>query len=156
MSNATTVLAPFAFAGVVLQYPLSMDREQLAAQLDPILAEVKERSVVAEHFIDKDVYQISMATLWANIVLNPDDLGFTETDLEAVYERLGAEVCEVLGAGTDLKNCFAFLNSKPGELAMQKARINQTHKDMLLYFASMMLDPDGHRRWLDEIRDQTR
>jgi len=44
------------------------------------------------------------------------------------------------------------LNSKAGERAMQSARLNQAHKDMLLYFASMILDPDGHKRWLNEIK----
>lgn len=133
-----------------------MNREQLQAQFSPILDDVRGRATVAEQFIDKEIYQLSLATLWANLVLNPDDLGFTESDLEPAYEVLSEDVQRVLGADTELKSCFVFLNSKPGERAMQQARLNQTHKDMLLYFASMMLDPDGHRRWINDIRDQTR
>lgn len=133
-----------------------MNREQLQAQLQPILEDVRSRACVADHFLDKEVYQLSLATLWANLVLNPEDLGFSEADLESCYEVLSADVAEVLGASAELKDCFEFLNSKPGERAMQQARLNQTHKDMLLYFASMMLDPEGHRRWIDDIRDQTR
>lgn len=133
-----------------------MNREQLQRQFEPILSDVRERACVADQFLDKEIYQLSLATLWANLVLNPDDLGFSEDDLEPAYAVLSEDVESVLGAGCELKNCFEFLNSKPGERAMQQARLNQTHKDMLLYFASMMLDPDGHRRWLEVIREQTR
>ncbi|MEM9316701.1 MAG: hypothetical protein AAGA95_18995 [Pseudomonadota bacterium] len=72
----------------------------------------------------------------------------------ALYELLSGESAEVLGAGCDLRSCFEFVNSKAGERAMGAARLNQAHRDMLVYFASMMLDPDGHRRWMDEIRDE--
>ena len=34
---------------------------------------------------------------------------------------------------------------------MQAARLNQTHRELLLYFASMILDPDGHKRWMDVV-----
>ena len=154
--NASMPQCGIAFIPALRQYPLTMNSQQLAAQLQPILADVRERATVAERFIDKDVYQISLATLWANVVLNPEELGFSEVDLEPTYELLSADVAALLGSGSDLKTCFAYLNSKAGEQAMLKARLNQTHKEMLLYFASMMLDPDGHRRWTDEIRNRTR
>ncbi|GIS19205.1 MAG: hypothetical protein CM15mP120_11210 [Pseudomonadota bacterium] len=34
---------------------------------------------------------------------------------------------------------------------MIEAKLNQTHKDLLQYFSSMILDPDGHKRWMEEI-----
>jgi hypothetical protein len=34
---------------------------------------------------------------------------------------------------------------------MKNARLNQTHRELLLYFSSMILDPDGHRRWMEMI-----
>ena len=34
---------------------------------------------------------------------------------------------------------------------MQEARLTQNHKDLLLYFSSMILDPEGHRRWMQSI-----
>jgi hypothetical protein len=49
--------------------------------------------------------------------------------------------------------CFRFINSKAGEQAMKEARLNQTHKELLLYFSSMILDPDGHRRWMSTVLD---
>lgn len=137
-----------------------MDRESeartpqaLTAMLSPVLRQVREAATVAEHFLDKDVFQLSLATLWANLVMNPGELGFQEHELESLYDLLSAETTAVLGPEQDLKACFAFINSKPGERAMGKARLGQSHRDMLSYFASMMLDPDGHRRWMDELRE---
>ena len=45
---------------------------------------------VADNFIDKVVYQLYIATLWANVVLNPDDVGIEESDLAMPNERLQA------------------------------------------------------------------
>ena len=42
--------------------------------------------------------------------------------------------------------------ASPCEQAMKDARLTQNHKDLLLYFASMILDPDGHARWADKVR----
>ena len=64
------------------------------------------------------------------------------------------EVADVLGTDTTLQDIFKFVTSKDGERAMAEARLTQSHKDLLSYFASMILDPDGHRRYMDHIRDQ--
>ena len=131
-----------------------MQHEQLKSILEPVLADVQDRACVAQNFVDKDQYQIYVSTLWANIVLNPSDINLTESDLEGVHDILNVEIASVLGADYDLTACFRYLNSKSGERAMQAAQLNQTHKDMLLYFASMILDPEGHKRWLDEIKQR--
>jgi hypothetical protein len=36
---------------------------------------------------------------------------------------------------------------------MREARLTQHHKELLLYFSSMILDPDGHKRWMDHVRE---
>ena len=36
---------------------------------------------------------------------------------------------------------------------MGEARLTQSHKDLLQYFASMILDPSGHKKFMDQIRD---
>jgi hypothetical protein len=130
-----------------------MQDANLQAILQPVLTDVHERASVAGRFIDKDQYQIYMATLWANMVLNPGDINLKQSDLEGAHDVLNTEIGRVLGPKQDLTECYRYLNSKSGEKAMQGARLNQTHKDMLLYFASMILDPDGHKRWLDEIKE---
>lgn len=125
----------------------------LRARLKPVLEDMVKRSTVAERFVHRDAYRITLATLWTNLVLKPEDADIDETDLEAVHDLLSAEAQAVLGADEDLTSCFAFLNSKQGEAAMKEARLTKTHKDLLLYFCSMILDPDGHRKWMDRVRE---
>lgn len=129
------------------------DPDLLRARLKPVLEDMVKRSTVAERFVHRDAYRITLATLWTNLVLKPEDADIDETDLEAVHDLLSAEAQAVLGADEDLTSCFAFLNSKQGEAAMKEARLTKTHKDLLLYFCSMILDPDGHRKWMDRVRE---
>ena len=129
------------------------DPNLLRARLKPVFEDMVKRSTVAERFVHRDAYRITLATLWTNLVLKPEDAGIDEADLEAVHDILSAEAQAVLGVGEDLTACFAFLNSKPGEAAMKEARLSKTHKDLLLYFCSMILDPDGHRKWMERVRE---
>ena len=129
------------------------DPDLLRVRLKPVLDDMVKRSTVAERFVHRDAYRITIATLWTNLVLKPEDAGIDEADLEAVHDLLSAEAQAVLGTGEDLTSCFAFLNSKQGEAAMKEARLTKTHKDLLLYFCSMILDPDGHRKWMERVRE---
>jgi len=121
----------------------------------PVFENIENQSCVAQRFINRDHYQIYLATLWANLVMNPSEANLTEADLPALHDLLNSQLSRVLGPDNDLHSCFAFLNSKAGENAMQEAHLNQNHKDLLLYFASMILDPEGHKRWMEEIEDHT-
>ena len=40
-----------------------------------------------------------------------------------------------------------------GRLRVAEARLTQSHKDLLNYFASMILDPEGHKKYMQHIRD---
>ena len=122
-------------------------------QFRPLLDEIERRSSIAERFIDKDLYRIYMATLWANLVLDPADVGITEVDLEPLHEYLNDALGSVLGAEQTITECFRFVNSKSGETAMDRCKLSKTHKDLLLYFCSMILDPEGHRKWANEQLD---
>ncbi len=122
----------------------------IRAQFSDVLDDIEERSSVTERFVDKNLYRLYLATLWANVVLNPVDAGLEEADLELLHEYLNERIAIVLGDAADITECFRFVNSKAGELAMNEAQINQTHRELLLYFSSMILDPDGHRRWMEE------
>ena len=127
---------------------------RLKALFEPALDEIAERSTVAGRFVHRDVYRLYIATLWANVVLDPEDAGIVEDDLEDLFEVLNTEIERVLGAGVDLTACFGFVNSKQGEAAMREARLTRNHKDLLLYFCSLILDPEGHRKWADGVRDE--
>ena len=71
-----------------------------------------------------------------------------------LHDVLNEEIASVLGPDEDLKTVFRFISSKDGEKTMVEARLNQTHKDLLLYFSSMSLDPEGHRKWADELKEK--
>ena len=98
------------------------------------------------------MYRVYIATFWANVVLDPQDSGVDEADIEPLHDFLNAEIPAVLGAGQTVSDCFRFISVKGGEQAMDRLQLTQTHKELLQYFASMILNPEGHRRWMDEIR----
>ena len=131
-----------------------LSEEDLHHAFAPVFADLRERATVAESFIDRNLYQVYVATLWSNVVLSPDEVGITEDDLETLHNVLVVELKDVLGADASLTTVFEFINSKPGEATMREARLNQTHKDLLQYFSSMILDPDGHKKWMDELREK--
>ena len=124
----------------------------LRQQFKPVLDEIEARACVADAFIDKDVYRIFVASVWANVVLDPADIGLTEADIEPLHDVINARAAKIIGDDDAIKECFRFVASAPGELAMEQARLTKTHKDLLLYFSSMILDPHGHKKWIDEVR----
>jgi len=117
----------------------------------PLLDEIEQRSSVAGRFVDKDRYRIYIATLWTNLALDPSEAGIEAEDLEAVHDYLNGALGAILGQDQTLSDCFRFINSKPGELAMDRCRLTRTHKELLLYFCSIILDPEGHRRWAERV-----
>lgn len=127
----------------------------LDARFGPALRELPRRARITDRLVDKDVYRILVATLWVNVVLDPDDVGLEEDELESLHDLINRYIAEVLGAGENLSSCFRYLNGKAGEQAMRAAQLTEQHRDLLLYFASMILDPEGHRRWMAEISAQT-
>ena len=127
--------------------------EQLQALFEPVFNDIVERSTVTDRFVDRNLYQIYMTTLWSNVVLDPEQVGIAEGDLETLFDVTNSEVARVLGKDNDLESGFRFLNSKSGEAAMKEAQLTKNHKDLLLYFSSMMLDPEGHRQWMDDVRE---
>jgi hypothetical protein len=127
----------------------------LFEQFRPVLEDITERSRLVEEFIDKDTYAILAGTVWANVVLDPAAAGLHEDDLPDLHDIVTDWSEPILGKEDgNVAGIFRFLNSKAGERAMQAAQITPNHRDLLLFFASMILDPEGHRRWTDAIRDR--
>jgi hypothetical protein len=133
-----------------------MSRADLEAVFGPVLGDIAERSLVTNSFVDRDLYRVYIATLWANVVLDPADVGIGEDDLEDLHDIVNLQIRKDIGADEDIRECFKFVNSKSGEKAMQAARLTKNHKDLLLYFSSMILDPDGHKRWMDYVSEKPR
>ena len=127
---------------------------QLKETFWPVFEDIRKRATVAERFLDRDLYRVYIATLWSNIVLSPDEVGIEEEDIEPLHDILISEISDAIGPDNSMKEIYQFISSKDGEKAMVEAKLNQTHKDLLNYFSSMILDPEGHKRWMDHIRDQ--
>jgi len=123
-------------------------------RLDAIFAEIREQSRVADNFLDRERYQLLVCTVWSNLVMNPDDAGIDASQLESIHDLILTELQSDLGAEADLASCFKFLTTKAGEAAMQANKVSGTHRDLLLYFSSMILDPEGHKRWSADLREQ--
>lgn len=121
----------------------------------PVLTEIAQRCAVADGaFVDKDVYTVFLATLWANIALDPASGGIDDADLPELHDYLNTRIAGVLGADATLSDCFRFVISNPGQTAMDRLHMTQSHKDLLGYFANMILDPDGHRALMQRARDE--
>ena len=126
----------------------------LRDSFNPVFADIRERSSITDRFIDRDLYRVYIATLWSNVVLSPDEVGVLEDDLEDLHDLLIEEISDAIGPHDSLHPVFEFIASKAGERAMAEARLTQSHKDLLQYFASMILDPDGHKKFMQEIREK--
>jgi len=126
----------------------------LADSFKPVFEDIRERSSITERFIDRDLYRVYIATLWSNVVLSPAEVGVLEEDLEDLHDLLIREISEAIGPHDSLHPVFEFIASKEGEQAMAQARLTQSHKDLLQYFASMILDPEGHKKFMTEIREK--
>ena len=143
--TARKLRAAIELANRLWHHHAMLEPNQLEYAFEPVFTDIKERSTVAERFIDRNLYQVYVATLWANVVLSPGEAGIEEEDLEDLHDLVVAQIQSVLGSEEDLTTVFTFISSKAGEQAMIEAKLNQTHKDLLQYFSSMILDPDGHK-----------
>ncbi len=130
-----------------------MSANTLEESFKPVFTDIRHRSTVADRFLDRDLYRVYIATLWSNVVLSPEEVGLNEEDLEDLHDVLVAEIQDAIG-DESLHSVFKFISSKSGEKAMAEARLTQSHKDLLMYFSSMILDPAGHKKFMDNIRDK--
>lgn len=129
-----------------------MSEVRFAEFAKAVLEEIESKCQITDHLVDKDQYRIFLATIWANLVLDPSSAGFNESDLEHVYDALTSKAAGVLGGSNALKEAFQFLTTKEGEASMGRAKLTRNHQNLIAYFASMMIDPEGHRKWMDEVR----
>ena len=131
-----------------------MNRDEIAEVLDPILVQIEKRSAIADTFVDKETYRLYLTTFWANLVMDPEEAQLTETDLELAHDVINEVADEILGESEAITESFRFIASRVGDIAMNKAKLSKSHRDLLTYFSSMILDPDGHRKWMSELRDR--
>jgi hypothetical protein len=114
-------------------------------EFDDLHEDILDRARITPAFIDKNIYRLSVATLWANTALDPK-VGA----LEPLHEYINPFSSNTLGREENLLEIFRFIQSKEGDLAMKEARLTTNHCDLLTYFASLILDPEGHEKWLKQ------
>ena len=125
---------------------------ELARVFEPILAAAQKQASVADGVVDRDLYRIYLATLWANLALDPTAANIAETDLEAAHDAINSLARRVLGEEDAITAAFRFIDGKEGEQALARAKTTTRHRALLQYFCSMILDPEGHRQRMAAAR----
>lgn len=118
-------------------------RNRFAALYDPIVTEIERRAAVTDRFLDREAFRILLATVWANIVLDPEDGDLAEDELEDFHDYLNDRAREVLGEDDAVKGSFRFLLSNEGEQAMGRHRVPAAHRRMLERIGALIVDPHG-------------
>lgn len=130
-----------------------MDLDLLRVKLGPVLNQMQDNSSVADSFVDKNRYQLFLCTLWSNLVLEPEQLDLEVEDLEHVLVIMNEEAKKILGYDDSVTQSFRFISSPAGEQEMNRAKLPRNHRDMLTYFSSMILDPEGHKKWMEQMKE---
>ncbi|MDC2963464.1 hypothetical protein OA067_01015 [Gammaproteobacteria bacterium] len=116
-----------------------MSAEQIKTTFKPAMDEIIERCSVSEAYVDKEQFQIMLATIWGNAVLDPSRSGISEDQLPELHDFLNTYLVEIVGAESNLTNCFEFIVSKAGQDSMDRQRITPNHRQFLHHFARLIL-----------------
>ena len=116
-----------------------MSAEQIKTTFSPAMDEIIERCSVSEGYVDKEQFQIMLATIWGNAVLDPSRSGISEDQLPDLHDFLNTYLVEIVGAESNLTTCFEFIVSKAGQDSMDRQRITANHRQFLHHFARLIL-----------------
>ena len=116
-----------------------MDIEFIRKSFKPAVNEILETCSISEAFVDKEMFQVYMTTVWGNAVLEPARTGIEESDLPLLHDFLNEELEDIMGEGYSLTDCFEYLVSKDGEDAMLRLQLTSNHKEFIHYFARLIL-----------------
>jgi len=119
-----------------------MDIDQTREKFIPAVEEILDDCRLSDALVDKDRFQIMMATIWGNAVLDPARSGIEEADLPVLHDFFNEELSRVVGAGSTLTDVCEFLVSKAGRDAMTRVQVTQRHKEFIVYFARLILMRD--------------
>ena len=116
-----------------------MSKEEMRNRFTAAIEEIVSHCKVADEFMDKEKFQIMIATVWGNAVLDPDRSGITEADLPSLHDFLNEYIEALVGKGETLTSCYEFIASKKGDESLARQQIASSHKEFLLYFARLIL-----------------
>ncbi|MBQ62293.1 MAG: hypothetical protein CMQ19_09490 [Gammaproteobacteria bacterium] len=116
-----------------------MDLQELRTRFTPALEEILGKCRISADLVDRELFQVYMATIWGNVVLDPQGSGLEEQDLSSLHDFLNEEIERVLGKGVDVTSCYDFIASKQGNESLERLGATSDHKEFLHYFARLIL-----------------
>ena len=116
-----------------------MSPDQIEETFSSPMDEIIKRCSIAEGFVDKEQFQIMLATIWGNAVLDPSRSGIAESDLPDLHDFLNKHIADIVGPNNDMTSCFEFIVSKAGQESMDRQRVTIDHRKFLHHFAQLIL-----------------
>jgi len=116
-----------------------MDISEVRQQFSSAIEEIVDGCQIVDNFVDKDMFQIYIMTVWGNAVLEPERSGIAVEDLSVLHDYLNEELVKVLGKGANLTSCYEYIMSKAGEDSLARLQISAEHKGFLHHFAALIL-----------------
>ncbi len=116
-----------------------MNVEEARIRFSPAVQEIIESCTIEDKFIDKDLFQVYVCTIWGNAALDPGKSGIDESDLPVLHDYLNEEIQTVLGTQTQIADCFEYLTSKQGEEALVRLQVSKHHREFIEYFNRIIL-----------------
>lgn len=131
-----------------------MTTNPLLEHFQTILDQLATHCQVADSVLDLDAYRVQIALFWIQVVVSPDDVQATEEDIEDLYLCTNQAIAKLLGANESLNSIFKLLQSTKGEALMERLKVANYQKDLLDYFATLMINPEEHKKRMAAARQQ--
>ena len=122
-----------------MAYNADMEMQDLREKFVPAIENIIDECRISDSLVDKEKFQVYIATVWANAVLDPGRSGLRVADLESLHDFLNEESARMVGRDQTLTACFEFIVSKPGRDSLTRQQVGQRHKDLLFHFARLIL-----------------
>ncbi len=119
-----------------------MELIELRQRFIPAIEEILDQCRIAEGIVDIEKFQVFIATIWGNAVLEPERSGIEEKDLSSLHDFLNEEIARIVGHGADVTSCYEFIVSKKGEESLERQGTTTRHKEFLYYFARLILQKE--------------
>ena len=72
-----------------------MELTELRQRFIPAIEEILDQCRIAEGIVDKEKFQVFIATIWGNAVLEPERSGIEEGDLSSLHDFLNEEIARI-------------------------------------------------------------
>jgi hypothetical protein len=120
-----------------------MTLDEIKDRFSPAVDEIINRCRITDEFVDKEQFQVLIATVWGNAVVEPERSGIDEGDLSDLHDSLNECIAQVVGPDATITTCYEFIISKSGEESLTRQHITGRHKEFLHYFARLILAGDS-------------